>query len=232
MNPSRLPRTLLLAALLCAAASAPLVASVSGGATALNIWSSNLQSYSTINFNIAGTPGGSTNYGAGYTDLGVTFNGLDNGGNFLYIYTPTTNGAYDWGTGSYLYSSTGAAPNSGIRVSPGTNTFRSVAFDLLYLNPPSQIVYTIAITEAGGQTTTFTSVPSGIRPEEQFVGFHATNNITLIRISSTEGFPTIDNFRFGSPATVEGEVPEAASLSYIGIGLAGILIGLRKRARK
>ena len=94
----------------------------------------------------------------------------------------------------------------------------------------------ISITIGGGPTYNVSTASNAFA----FFGFTGDTAFTTLTITDatphqpppgTEGFPLIDNLSFGAAAETAAAVPEPATLALLGLGLAGVGIARRRRAR-
>lgn len=79
-----------------------------------------------------------------------------------------------------------------------------------------------------GPVLVATSGITGQTDEDSFFGVTDLGGITAIKLSNTSGGIEIDHVQFGD-AAVGNAVPEPATVALLGLGLAGLGFGCRKR---
>jgi hypothetical protein len=127
-----------------------------------------------------------------------------------------------WASGSisFLFSAAvlGALPNAvGIVWTDGAGTINFEAFDA-----SNQSLGSLTGSHADGSFT-------GGKSEDRFYGLTSLVGIARIVISNTAGGIEVDHLQYGLQGDVPTGVPEPGTLALLGLGLAGLWLGRRRR---
>jgi hypothetical protein len=170
-------------------------------------WNASVTSVSNIAFEGIAPNGGFTAFdtSSGLTLSGVNFVGPSPSSpfpNYLRVVDPVfalTN--FDWGSGAVLHGAPNfvaqsgvGGPGSSIRVTLPTNVTAMGTDIMSFLAYASAFQVTVATTVG---STNF-NVSSSNYPNRAFVGFTSSVPILSIQFVGLEGFPTLDNFSFGT----------------------------------
>ena len=169
-----------------------------------------------IDFNGIAAPGSFVGYGAGPLSLsGVTFTG--NGS--MFVLDPGYYG-FPYGGGGFLNSDY-AGPNVITATLPSGVTAVGIDYGSLFSGGA-----TFDITLSTGDSFKFSTGGSTADDNLGFAGVVSTIPFASIvfTMPDSPGYNAIDNFTFAQTA-----VPEPASLLLLGVGLAGMLAGVRRR---
>ncbi|WP_310485548.1 PEP-CTERM sorting domain-containing protein [Chamaesiphon sp. VAR_48_metabat_403] len=181
--------------------------------TDLTSFQANTTGLTTIDFEGLAATGSAASYGG--TTSGVTFTVSSN---TLFVVDPAFGpSSYDWGSGAVLLGNSQRGTVTATLPSGITAVGSDIMSIIDFASP-----FTIMLST--GETFNLNSLNY---PNRQFVGFTSDTAITSISFQATNGFPLLDNFRFGT-ANAATAVPEPFTI--IGT-LVGGTAALRMRKK-
>jgi hypothetical protein len=198
-------------------------------------WASASPALTTIDFAGLGgsTPDSDQGYLSGLTEDGVTFNGIDGDGQpYLYVRSArpevgSPDFLYGPANGPACFTTCGPGnAGSGILVSlpPGTT---SVGWDFanFYESGDYGYYYPIGLEVDFSDGTVYTNGYTGrVTPWSggpMFIGFTSSAPISSFEIMGG-GFPTVEDFSFGTTAAAAVTAPEPSSLNLLVLGILAI----------